>query len=285
MIKLGLQEPSESPDPPKPPIRPSFIRKVGTLVIRKVAKLGPWRAAALVSLLALCLTVFFQFGEFLPGGYHRNATPSPTPYHNFFPEWPLPAASARVVLPGGLFANRRTYGDLNRPISFALFKNGYAEMGYYELRARKGFIVVTRVEQIESDGTSKKPPARWSARRWPLEDEWTLSWYFLRLFTAPPGYYRVIAFVVTDLPFAESNKRIDRDEADRWLRGGWNTLPRWTSETPLSPDTTCTVLIYEFEVTPKETVPRLLVPGRLDAETHLVKSGLLAGLGLREPQE
>src|SRR5579859_3209760 len=158
MIKLGLQV------PPEPPTRPSFVRRVGSLVIRKAAKLGPLRAAVLgVVLLTLCLAVF-QVGYRPPTGYLPHATPSPTPEHNFFPEWPLPAASARVVLPTALFANSRTYGDLNRRILTALSKNGYAEVGYYEIWARQGFIVVTRVEQIESDGTPKKPPARWSAR-------------------------------------------------------------------------------------------------------------------------
>ena len=84
--------------------------------------------------------------------------------------------------------------------------------------------MVTRLEQYEEDGTSKVPPDRWSVDVLPLRT-FSLSDYIRALFQANPGYYRIIIFVVTPVPFVESSATVSRDEAMEWLRTGLNKLP------------------------------------------------------------
>ena len=69
--------------------------------------------------------------------------------------------------------------------------------------------------------------------------------FFRGPFYVDPGRYRVIVFVLQDLPFSQSSSRITGEEARAWLRTGANTLPREVAQRPFG-DGNCTVLIYEF---------------------------------------
>ena len=91
------------------------------------------------------------------------------------------------------------------------------------------------MERVNADGRSKSLPGRWE-----LEQErsprLSLTEYLQALFTANPGYYRVIVFVVTDQPFAAGKNSVSSDEATSWLADGFNDLPEdWETETPAKP--------------------------------------------------
>lgn len=108
--------------------------------------------------------------------------------------WPPPAASADEVIPRATLeqgAIPKSLGDVEARLASALRANGYVERSYYAVP--DGFALVTRLEQIGSDGTSKPPPGRWSLSSRSASD-FTLSDYVRALFTADPGYYRVIVF-------------------------------------------------------------------------------------------
>jgi hypothetical protein len=183
--------------------------------------------------------------------------------------WPPPASSAREVLPRNLL--RGAYlADIDRFLSKALYKSGYAETSYYAVPS--GFALVTRLEQIELDGRSKVPPDRWSAGAPAQMTHFSVGAYVNALFTADPGHYRVVVFVVTNVPFRQSDKQISRAEALGWLRDGLNVLPPIIGEQRYTADVNCTALIYEFER--KGDTTRILLPSGLDAHTHLIKSGL-----------
>jgi len=197
--------------------------------------------------------------------------------HNLFPAlpWPPPSASAEQIVSASLLGRNKeiaSLGDVDLLLSSALENNGYFEKGY--LAVPHGFALVTRIEQIDEDGTSKRPPARWSLNPVP---EFSLGGYLARLFTANPGLYRVIVFVVTDIPFAQSHKQITAEEEVGWLHGSLNTLPSVIRRQAYTSGVSCTALIYEFERQAQH--PPLLVSGRLDAHAHLVKSGLWSALG------
>jgi hypothetical protein len=192
--------------------------------------------------------------------------------------WPPPPASANEVLPNSMFEKRaplKTLGNVNDALLSGLRRTGYFEKSYYSVP--DGFALATRLEQISEDGVSKAPPARWSAAA-PRVEYFSISDYLRALLTANPGYYRVVVFVVSDVPFTESGKPASMADAQGWLTGGANVLPASIAKSPFGPNTVCTTLIYEF-TRPAGKDPVLLQPSTLDAHTHLLKSGLWNAFG------
>lgn len=189
--------------------------------------------------------------------------------------WPPPQASSTIVIPSKFLIYStgkivRLY-DINKRLSTVMDSCGYLEKSYYAVP--DGFAVVTRLEQIKSDGTPKDAPERWSTDVGPLR-RFSLQEYLRALFTANPGYYRIIVFIVTSHPFSQSKARVSHSEAMDWLRGGLNILPSSIGENVYTDDYNTTALIYEFELLEVSAKPNLKVPGRLGGQTHLEKSKL-----------
>jgi hypothetical protein len=172
-------------------------------------------------------------------------------------------------------------GDVDAMLQQALLQAGYSERSYFA--APGGFVLVTRLEQIDPDGKPKDVPARWSAQQALSFGHFSLIDYVRALFTAAPGYYRIIAFVVTPTPFTSSDKTVTEAEATAWLGQGANILPQKIARSPYLPGTACTALIYEFQRAPDTTASEhkasLMLPSNLDGRTHLVQSGLWSALG------
>ncbi|HUJ03552.1 MAG TPA: hypothetical protein VLW75_07950, partial [Rhizomicrobium sp.] len=138
-----------------------------------------------------------------------------------------------------------------------------------------GFALVARLEQIAPDGT----PAPGGVRFLDPDSNapFTLGNYVKRLFFAPDGYYRLIAFVVTDRAFVASGHAPTAAAAETWLRMGADELPGAYYSIPFTANHQVTALIYEFRKQGNRNVSTL-VPGRLDARTHLIKAGLYGAL-------
>src|SRR5581483_968376 len=144
----------------------------------------------------------------------------------------------------------------------------------------RGFAIATRLEQIDANGRPKPPPARWSAEMPRLSGAFSLGAYLRALFTADPGFYRIVVFIVTDALFSESDRSVSSDEARGWVAKGLNALPESIAGLPYAPAVVCTAMIYEFErQAGSEAQP--LVPSSIDAHAHLVGSGLWSALGGR----
>lgn len=203
-----------------------------------------------------------------------KAAPPPAGLPSF--PWPPPNASASEGIPNELLAGSsqlQSLGDVNTRLVSALEKNGYSERNYYAVP--NGFALVTRLEQIEPDGRPKADPDRWS----PNSPEFrSLGAYLRALFTANPGYYRVIVFIVTDVPFAESDKKVSEEEAIHWLHAGLNQLPQEISGRAYTKDVASTALIYEFQKEQGKDA-QLDEPSRLGAHEHLTHSGIWSALG------
>ena len=83
--------------------------------------------------------------------------------------WPPPAPTTQTVLNRTLLVrDAATLGDVAERLTTALEGLGYSEHSFY--RAPGGFVLATRLEQIEFDGTPKAEPLRWSAVLPPRED-------------------------------------------------------------------------------------------------------------------
>ena len=198
---------------------------------------------------------------------------APAPPIPQFP-WPPPRASASAVIPaafvrpGGI--DTPTLGDVADEISAALDSGGYFERSYFG--APGGFAMVTRLERINPDGTSKQEAERWTVGALPLTS-FSLADYLRALFTAPSGHYRIIVFVASSQPFAQSEAEVERGEALAWLSEGLNRLPDNIALAPFTSQHTVTALIYEFEQ-PGDQEAVLMLPANLMGRVHLQRAQL-----------
>lgn len=187
--------------------------------------------------------------------------------------WPPPAASASYVLPDHLLKNYSTLGDVSGAIISALEHNGYVERSFFQTEAG-GVALVTRLERINDDGTPVGESERWPTSKQDFASGIDLVLFLQGLFFVDPGHYRVIVFILQDLPFSQSAATITAAEARAWLRSGANVLPPALAERPFSGGH-CTVLIYEFA---SDGTTVHLVESHLTGKQHLETTGLLAGL-------
>jgi hypothetical protein len=205
-------------------------------------------------------------GEIIVGGHAPEQLPE-------FP-WPPPRASASYVLPDRLLASYHTVGDVVGAIIEALEQGGYVERSFFQTKAG-GVALVTRLERINDDGTSSAETQRWPNTGDPYGSSDSLFQFLQGLFYVDPGHYRVIVFVLQDLPFSQSSTDVTAGEARAWLTRGANVLPPDIAARSFA-GAHCTALIYEFA---SDGTKVHVVESRLTGKEHLEKAGLLAALG------
>ncbi|MGO9543778.1 MAG: tetratricopeptide repeat protein [Rhodomicrobium sp.] len=196
--------------------------------------------------------------------------PSQTKFLPDFP-WPPPASSASYVFPGEIFSRYSTVGEVSSGILKALDNLGYAEHGFFGT-APGGVALVTRLERIAGDGTPAPAVERWPngfQARQPNMVEFLKGLFFVQT-----GHYRVIVFILQDLPFQQKPLGVSGEEAKAWLHAGLNTLPKEIADRPFGTGT-CTALIYEFA---SDGMSVKLVDSAVNGKQHLEKAGLLAAL-------
>ncbi len=227
------------------------------------------------------LKLLYLILGFLPivfAGCGSSGGPSPIPSIAEFP-WPPPRASATAEIPARFFSSQPSdvlrLRDVKGALQAALESCGYFEKSYYSVPS--GFAMATRLEQINRDGTSKEPPDRWAVEAQPLR-KFSLKEYLRALFTANPGYYRIIVFIVTSTPFYQARRMVSRQEAMDWLGSGLNELPDSIGQLEYLEKYTCTALIYEFEQPNPGEPGELKIPSNLLGRTHLVKANLWQAL-------
>jgi hypothetical protein len=133
--------------------------------------------------------------------------------------------------------------------------------------------MASQIEQINQDGSPKESVDRWSLETPPLR-KFSLGSYLNALFTAQPGYYRVIVFVVTSQAFPQSPERVTSEKSRQWVSSGLNKLPEKIGNQEYSSAHSCTALIYEFKQTGKHA--ELVDPSQIPGKTHMDKAGLTA---------
>jgi hypothetical protein len=189
----------------------------------------------------------------------------------FFP-WPPPASSARYVFPQETFGSYSTVGDVSTAILKALEHSGYVERSFFRTEPG-GVVLVTRLEKIGGDGTPAPEQDRWPAG---FENTPVGFIDFVRgLFYAKAGHYRVIAFVLQEKAFTQSEQKATGKDAETWLAEGAFKLPAWLARRPFGKDSTCTALIYEFA---SDGAAVKGVVSSLTGKQHLEKAGVLTGL-------
>lgn len=159
-------------------------------------------------------------------------------------------------------------------ISLALDTAKYSQVSFFS--APGGFVMVTRLEGIDKNGA----PLGVRRRHLLPDDQRDFSFveYVRSLFFAPEGYYRFIAFVISDVPYTTKDKALSETTAVERLRRGATALPRKYRFLPFTPDHRIDALIYEFRKGGRDRDVEILRPGRLSPHVHLENSGLLAAL-------
>lgn len=195
--------------------------------------------------------------------------------------WPPPPPSATAQIRCKqlrLKTSVTRFGEVDGRLSEALDANGYFERSYYAVP--DGFALVTRIEQINDDGTPRGGSQRWSLEA-PSLKEFSFSAYLRAVFLAPPGYYRVIVFFVTPHTIVPSQSPVRQPDIDTWSRGGGNEVPPPMAGEVFSREgdpCTITIYIYEFKRRTESDHPVFLNPGRISGHTHLVAAGLCTKL-------
>jgi hypothetical protein len=189
--------------------------------------------------------------------------------------WPPPRYSALAAIPPALLAAATppTLGAVADRLEQAFDKAGYTERTFYWIPG--GFALVSRIEQTRADAAPMSPPARWVAA---TPKTPSLAEYVKALFNAPPGYYRVIVFVVTDQVFSAAERKPTSAEANEWLSGGALRLPAEVRVRPYTPEHYTAALIYEFERRRSDEQATVRNPSDFPGRTHLEKAGLWRAL-------
>lgn len=204
----------------------------------------------------------------------QNVEAAPRESYPEFP-WPPPQASATTIIPSELLIKPTTktfLSDIERKISATLNSLGYDGLSYYAVPG--GFVMVTKIEQINPDGTPKAIPNRWATTVEPF-GTFSLSAYARALFTATVGYYRVFVFIITSHPFYQSDNSISSIMVLEWLRSGLNRLPDVIGKLEYTNIHKCTALIYEFEQAESFQRAILKIPSNLSGKEHLEKAMIL----------
>ncbi len=178
--------------------------------------------------------------------------------------------SAKATMPEDLLNTEKyqALGDVDALLKKVLDHCGYDEHSYFYYP--NGFVLVTQMEQINEDGSSKDTPSRWSNTV--DAEEWSLWNYLKALFTAHPSYYRVFAFVVTDQPI-KIEESVNRNQfVTNTLI---NKLPKELKELPLTPDHSVTVLVYEFQRLSSQEGVSLNSRSKLTGKMHLRSSKIM----------
>ncbi|MDA1055922.1 MAG: HEAT repeat domain-containing protein [Planctomycetota bacterium] len=130
-----------------------------------------------------------------------------------------------------------------------------------------GFALLAKLERIDEQGAPLPGDNRWVYGELP-----PLSFkdYIGRLFFEKPGYFRVLAFVVTPKNLVGySDTRLPHTSE------GGSELPDHIAKLKFK-DRNCYVLVYSFQ---RKRGGKFTLYDKLGPQTHLIKSGILASFG------
>lgn len=227
--------------------------------------------------LIMLVYVLLLSGCVSSGGAGAGGSASPAEEIPLFP-WPPPAASALAQIPDSFLT--RTVGqtrlqDVATRLEMAFDSAGYGAASFYAVPG--GFAMASRLEQINSTGEPRHD-ARFSVDVQPRRI-FSLSDYIEALFSANPGRYRVIVFVVTSQPIRQDTAAdVSLETALTWVRGGLSRLPAEIGQQSYTDSYRTAALVYEFVRPSAQARPFIQNPSSLLGEDHLVRAGIWRAL-------
>lgn len=166
-----------------------------------------------------------------------------------------------------------TLSHLNNHLQRILARIGYSEFSYFQIEG--GFVLSTRLEQINADGSPKNGRMRWEPKLG-LNDEFTFESVIKRIFQSPKGHYRVFLFVVSSSDILESDHVVSEETVISWLRNGAVRISDTTSQVVLADNHTCVAFVYEFYQKGLHSKPIFVDSNAIPAKNHLSASGFYA---------
>lgn len=212
---------------------------------------------------------------------HSASSPSGMAPSSYFSNG-FPKASSKIELdPQKIFNSDKhthkkeeyTLGHLNNHLQRILARIGYSEFSYFQIEG--GFVLSTRLEQINADGSPKNGRMRWESKLG-LNDEFTFESVIKRIFQSPKGHYRVFLFVVSSSDILESDHVVSEETVISWLRNGAVRISDTTSQVVLADNHTCVAFVYEFYQKGLHSKPIFVDSNAIPAKNHLSASGFYA---------
>lgn len=207
-------------------------------------------------------------------------------------QWPPPKPSSfSVVLRDYLSLpnSSPSLGQIENLLRKSLDSAGYYDVSYYGIEAQSdGFVVATRLEQINDNATSVDGEERW-VNQLGKAKSFSLSDYLNELFYAKPGKYRIILFTVSAEPIDFGKQRVSVATAKAWVSDGSASLTNSIKEQEFTEQHQVTALIYEFErfeddnnneidSGSKNYNTILNLPGKHQTRTHLENAGIWSSM-------
>ncbi len=184
------------------------------------------------------------------------------------PLFPFPPnASVDYPIDASLITNQSgetTFGFVDDRLKQALGVNGYEQVGYYAVAG--GFVMTTATEQFESTGRPaarnrfseiQSPPSAFSVEFWS------------NALKGKTGRFRIIAFMITNQNFIETNETPSYSAGRNLIVGGAKFLPTEMRSLPFTGDHRCLALIYEYGQDRRTGEIKYVRPGTLAAKMHL----------------
>lgn len=200
--------------------------------------------------------------------FHNQKTEVQTSTMKIFPV-PYPNPSSIYSFPSNVFSSIQFLHQADSILKQGLDHCGYDEKRYYYIP--HGFALVTQMEQINVNGSSRMPPDRWSSKiAVDINNPWD---YIKALISTATGYYRVLVFLISDIDHSVGNNYISETEARKWLGSGYITLPTDIRNIRFTKNYNCTLLIYHYKKQQGEKAQQVF-PDPLTGKTHFVRSRL-----------
>jgi hypothetical protein len=179
-----------------------------------------------------------------------------------------------VAVPLHLIRDGISLDELAEHIGNVMASVGCEEQSFYSLDAvdNRGCAIATHIEQIKSDGRPVTKQ-RWSFQL-PSYESFFIKTFLAALFTAKPGYYRLIALVVSEKQLVEKASPPSASQAEVLIHGPKSPpSDLWTI--PLTSAYRCIAYIYEF-VRPTRSHEPVFMKESPDvtARMHLASTGL-----------
>lgn len=196
--------------------------------------------------------------------------------------WPPPAPTTRMVIPRRLLTapmppgdstavSGDRLGDVADSIEHALNRAGL-DFAAYAI-GDSGFAYVSQVEMIHRDGTYFPPPQRFPDDVHTASARSGFLSFITSRFFASPGYFRVIAIVVTGRDLRSAPTTLSVDSATSLAHGGMATLPV-ALRNLIVPNLQFEALVYEFEKHGAADSVALRAAAPPQAREHLSRAGL-----------
>lgn len=189
--------------------------------------------------------------------------------------WPLPEPSSNFnVSVNKLPSNCTSYHHVDSILSDALSKNGYSSLRYYSIPS--GYVISSGLERVDKNGYSV-PDNRWNLER--IHVDLTKDFFdriYTILATQNPSHFRLFLLTVTDTLLQFSGDSLTYNEFDSLI--GAPELPVELGAKAVTASTTCSILVYNFTIQKKDRQPILVKPGRITAQEHLNRAGILTFL-------